>query len=83
MPPHRKRPANGRIGERLTEARKARGFSQGWLAKRIGVSVGTIQAYEHGRARIAVERLQALADALRCEAADLLKVIGPIIWLTF
>jgi transcriptional regulator with XRE-family HTH domain len=73
MPPYRKRPVDGRIGERLAAARKARGMSQGWLAKRIGVSVGTIQAYEHGRARIAVERLHALADALRCEPADLLK----------
>jgi transcriptional regulator with XRE-family HTH domain len=75
MPPQgRKRPANGRIGERLAEARKARGFSQGWLAKRIRVSVGTIQAYEHGRARIAVERLHALADALQCDVADLIKL---------
>jgi transcriptional regulator with XRE-family HTH domain len=83
MPHRRKRPADGRIGERLAEARKARGMSQGWLAKRIGVSVGTIQAYEHGRARIPADRIQALVGVLRCEAADLLKVIGPIIWLTF
>jgi transcriptional regulator with XRE-family HTH domain len=69
----KKRHADGRIGARLIEARKARGFSQGWLAKRIGVSVGTVQAYEHGRARIAVERLQALADALQCDVADLIK----------
>jgi transcriptional regulator with XRE-family HTH domain len=68
-----KRRADGRIGTRLAEARKARGISQGWLAKRIGVSVGTIQAYEHGRARIAVERLEALAEALQCEPASLLK----------
>jgi transcriptional regulator with XRE-family HTH domain len=78
-----KRRVDGRIGARLVEARKVRGFSQGWLAKRIGVSVGTIQAYEHGRARITVERLQALADALRCEIGDLLKLIIPIAWLTF
>jgi transcriptional regulator with XRE-family HTH domain len=73
MPQRGKRPKDGRIGRHLAEIRKARGMSQGWLAKRIGVSVGTIQAYEHGRARIAVDRLQALADALRCEAAELLK----------
>jgi transcriptional regulator with XRE-family HTH domain len=77
-----KRRVDGRVGARLIKARKARGFSQGWLAKRIGVSVGTIQAYEHGRARITVERLQALADALRCEAADLLRLIAPIMWIT-
>jgi transcriptional regulator with XRE-family HTH domain len=78
-----KRPVNGRIGARLTEARKARGISQGWLAKRIGVSVGTIQAYERGRARITVERLEAIADVLRCEAGDLLGLVAPIAWLTF
>jgi transcriptional regulator with XRE-family HTH domain len=74
MPPHRKRPANGHIAERLVKARKARGFSQRWLAKRIGVSVGTIQAYEHGRARIAASRLLDLADALQCDVADLIKL---------
>jgi transcriptional regulator with XRE-family HTH domain len=68
-----KRRVDGRIGARLAAARKARGISQGWLAKRIGVSVGTVQAYEHGRARITVERLEALAEALRCEPTDLLK----------
>jgi transcriptional regulator with XRE-family HTH domain len=75
MPQRRKRPANGRIGERLAEARKARGFSQAWLARRIGVSVGTVQAYEHGRARIAVDRLEALANALHCDVAELVKII--------
>ena len=67
-----KRTIDGRIGTRLAEARQARGFSQGKLASAIGVTVGLIQAYEHGRTRIAVERLEALADALQCDAADLL-----------
>jgi transcriptional regulator with XRE-family HTH domain len=68
-----KRRVDGRIGARLAEARKARGMSQAWLARRIGVSVGTVQAYEHGRARVTIERLQALAEALQCEPASLLK----------
>lgn len=72
MPQQRKRPVDGHIGECLAKARKARGMSQGWLAKRIGVSVGTIQAYEHGRTRIAAERIRALADALRCDVTDLI-----------
>jgi len=72
MPQYRKRPMDGRIGKRLIEARKARGFSQGWLAKRIGVSVGTIQAYEHNRAQIPLARLKALTDALRCDVTDLI-----------
>jgi len=72
-----KRHVDGRIGARLTEVRKARGFSQGWLAKRINVSTATIQAYERGRARIAAERLKALADALRCRPDELLTPRPP------
>jgi transcriptional regulator with XRE-family HTH domain len=68
-----KRRADGRIGTRLAEARKARGMSQGWLAKRIGVSVGTIQAYEHGRSRIPGDRLEALVSVLRCDPATLIR----------
>jgi transcriptional regulator with XRE-family HTH domain len=69
----RKRAADGRVGARLAELRARRGMSQGWLAKRIGVTVGTVQAYEHGRARVTVDRLLGLAAALGCEAADLLR----------
>jgi transcriptional regulator with XRE-family HTH domain len=68
----RKRAIDGRVGARVTEARKARGLSQVRLAKAIGVTTGAVQAYEHGRTRITVERLEALADALHCEPADLL-----------
>jgi transcriptional regulator with XRE-family HTH domain len=73
-----KRPVDSRIGARLAEARQARGLSQGKLARRIGVATGTVQAYEHGRCcRIAVERLEDIADALHCDAADLLKPARP------
>ena len=68
-----KRKTDGKVGARLIEARHACGYSQAWVAKRIGVTVGTIQAYEHGRARISSDRLKELADVLRCEPADLLK----------
>jgi len=68
-----KRNVDGRISARLAELRKGRGFSQAWLAKRIGVSVGTIQAYEHRRARLPSDRLKELASVLRCDPADLLK----------
>jgi transcriptional regulator with XRE-family HTH domain len=68
----RKRHVNGRIGARLAELRSRSGLSQARLAKAIGVTTGAIQAYEHGRARITVERLEALADALQCEPAELL-----------
>jgi transcriptional regulator with XRE-family HTH domain len=67
-----KRRPDDRIAARLIEARKARGFSQGWLAKRIGVSVGTIQAYEHGRSRIPASRLAQMASVLDWEPGKLL-----------
>jgi transcriptional regulator with XRE-family HTH domain len=68
----RKRAIDGRVGSRVAEARKAHGLSQARLASAIGVTTGAIQAYEHGRTRIPVERLEALADALQCAPADLL-----------
>jgi transcriptional regulator with XRE-family HTH domain len=72
----RKRAIDGRAGARLLEIRKTRSLSQARLAKAIGVTTGTIQAYEHSRARITVERLEALAEALQCEPAELLAPPG-------
>jgi len=68
-----KRKIDGKTGMRLVEARHACGYSQAWVAKRIGVTVGTIQAYEHGRARISSDRLKELAQVFRCDPATLLK----------
>jgi len=67
-----KRKIDAKTGARLIEARHACGYSQAWVAKRIGVTVGTIQAYEHNRAQIPLARLKALADALRCDVTDLI-----------
>jgi transcriptional regulator with XRE-family HTH domain len=71
-----KRNLDGHAGARLSEIRASRGISQAWLAKLIGVTPGAIQAYEHGRSRMTVERLEELARALKCEPADLLKPAG-------
>ena len=60
------------IARRLHQVRQHRNISQARIAKAIGVSVGTIQNYEHGRAQIAADRLKHLAIALQCEPADLL-----------
>ena len=72
-----KRPVDGRIGARLAEARKARRLSQGKLARAIGVSIGLVQSYEHGRCRVPIERLMAIAAVLECDAADLLTPARP------
>lgn len=64
------------IGLRLRQLREARAISQGQVARAIGVSVGTVQGYEHGRTRITVDRLEQLAAALQCEPVELLAEPG-------
>ena len=63
-------------GQRLLEIRQHREMSQGRLAEAIGVTVGTIQNYEHGRVVIGVDRIEQLARALQCEMLDLLMPSG-------
>lgn len=69
-------PRNHAHAERLRQVRQHRKISQGHIAKAIGVSVGTIQNYERGRAAITTGRLVQLARALQCEPADLLRPPG-------
>ena len=71
-----KRPIDPQPGNRLHEIRQHREISQGRLANAIGVTVGTIQNYEHGRAVLGVDRLEQLARALQCEPAELLMPPG-------
>jgi transcriptional regulator with XRE-family HTH domain len=70
------KPIDPRPGQRLRQIREHRETSQGQFAAAIGVSVGTIQGYEHGRAHMTIERLFELAGALQCEPADLLMEPG-------
>jgi transcriptional regulator with XRE-family HTH domain len=65
-----------RPGQRLREVRQHREISPANLAKAIGVSVGTIQHYEHGRTRITDNRLDQLAQALSCGRLELLMPPG-------
>jgi transcriptional regulator with XRE-family HTH domain len=67
---------NGRHGKRLLEVRQHRKLSQGRLARAIGVSIGTIQHFEHARVAITADRIEQMARALQCESADLLKPPG-------
>ncbi|GFE74791.1 helix-turn-helix domain-containing protein [Novosphingobium sp. TCA1] len=59
------------FGERLHRLRKLRGFTQGELASRLGVSKPTVWAWEQGRARPIEERLDAIAEELGVTAAEL------------
>jgi transcriptional regulator with XRE-family HTH domain len=61
-----------RPGQRLSEIRQHRNISQSQLAKAVGVSVGTIQNYEHRRNRITADRINELALMLQCNPVDLL-----------
>jgi transcriptional regulator with XRE-family HTH domain len=69
----RKRAVDPRYGARLAEIRQSRCLSQARLAKRIGVTPGAVQTWEHGRASLTVDRLLQLAHALKCEPADFLE----------
>ena len=70
------KPVDPRPGIRLHQIREHRDLSQCLLARALGVSVGTIQNYEHGRNHITADRLEELARALQCKAADLLMPPG-------
>jgi transcriptional regulator with XRE-family HTH domain len=70
------KPIDPRPGQRLYQVRQHRGISQGKIARAVGVSVGTIQNYEHSRVRVTVDRLEQLALALRCKPAELLAPPG-------
>lgn len=59
------------LGERLHRLRKLRGFTQGELAARLGVSKPTVWAWEQNRARPIEDRLDAIADVLGVTTAEL------------
>jgi transcriptional regulator with XRE-family HTH domain len=60
------------VGQRIAEARRHVGFTQGQLAERLGWSRDALINYEHGRRALSVERLIAIAHALDMSPAALL-----------
>ena len=56
----------------LKEWRKHRGLTQQQLGDRIGKSKSNISEFETGATRYNQDLLEALADALMCEPADLI-----------
>ncbi|MEM7721626.1 MAG: helix-turn-helix domain-containing protein [Pseudomonadota bacterium] len=52
------------FGDRMTGAREAAGLSQGELAKRLGVKVKTIRAWENDQSEPRANKLQMLAGLL-------------------
>ncbi|GAB4015014.1 hypothetical protein GCM10028808_39170 [Spirosoma migulaei] len=53
-----------RVGQRIREARKAKGLTQKELADKIGLSVGTVNQYEVGKQNLTIETIQKVADTL-------------------
>lgn len=59
------------LGATVRIRRKAIGFSQDSLARQVGITFQQVQKYEHGTNRISFSRLVEIAEALECEAVDL------------
>ena len=62
------------FGERLREARKAKGYTQEQLAVIIGVAKSTLTGYEKGNREPDVFKIKALSQALDVSAGYLLDI---------
>ena len=60
------------VGRRIAAARRRAGLTQAELAQRLGWPRDTLIHFEHGRRALTVDRLKAIANALRLPAAALL-----------
>ncbi len=58
------------IGAHVRRKRLARGLSQQYLARQLGLSFQQLQKYENGTNRISASRLFAIAMALRADIAE-------------
>ena len=59
------------LGQRINELRKARGWSQVDLAKRLGITKQTVSNWENGKALPDVETLLQIAEKLNIDVNDL------------
>ena len=66
-----------RIGVRIREARKSRGFTQKELAEQIGVHQTTVGEWERGEKRIPEERIDQIAQVLYVKASWLREAVQP------
>lgn len=61
-----------KIGERIRKYRKAKGFSQEYLAEKVGISVTHMSHIETGNTKLSLPVLVALSDVLDVQTDDLL-----------
>lgn len=59
------------FGRRIGRLRRQRGMTLSHLAEQLGVSKPTVWAWEHGKAKPVEGRIEALAEALGVEGAEL------------
>ncbi len=69
-------PDNDTMGGRLLRARDAAGMSINELARRLGVQVTTVQAWENDRSQPRANRLSMLAGVLHVSLSWLLHGVG-------
>jgi transcriptional regulator with XRE-family HTH domain len=62
------------LANNLRHLRKLSGLTQQQLAEGVGVSYPRISEIENGRGNPTVETLQRIADVLKVDVADLLKI---------
>lgn len=60
----------------LIQARKSQGFSQQYIADRLGKSQSFVSKYENGERRLDILEFFAIAEALQKDPVQLLKQIG-------
>jgi transcriptional regulator with XRE-family HTH domain len=65
------------IGRAVSSKRKAKGFTQGFVAETIGVEPETISRIERGVTLAPISRLADIADVLKCPLSDLLRDGSP------
>jgi transcriptional regulator with XRE-family HTH domain len=66
------------VGRRIAVIRKERRITQATVAEEIGVTVATIQNYEHGRHKVTDEQAEKIAAALNCTVADLYRANSAV-----
>lgn len=64
------------VGERIAAIRGQRGWSQGQLAQRLGVTNVTVSRYESGHRQLTTSTLQRIAEALEVPVTRLVEASG-------
>ena len=62
-----------KLGENLNKIRKAKGISQGDIARTLGVSRGYISNIENGKTNPTLSTIAKLAKALKVSTVELIK----------